>query len=90
MNDKTARIRLNGGPRDGWVYDVKLHWELTHMGRDVEWVPPSEVVLEGWPEPGRSPGSYFANGREQDGVLLYDWSPSALRGAADKLGEAMG
>ena len=75
---RTSRVQLAGGPRDGWVYDVRQHWELNSSREGVVWKPPREITITGWPEP-TTIGRYLETGLEENGNLLYEWHPAPPR-----------
>lgn len=61
-----CRVRLIGGPKDGWVYDdIPMHWELTPNRMDVTYEPPTAIRVGN--------GAYHPTHKERDGTWVYVW-----------------
>jgi hypothetical protein len=70
----TCRVKLVGGPKDGWVYDdIPTHWELTaDRMNTIDDLPPEAITA-------LPAGVYVRrHGTVEAGTYIYDWEPGGI------------
>lgn len=73
---KQVIIRCNGGPSNGYIRQIAMHFNECQDGAPGQWAPPDYIADHG--------GEYHPrNWDAEAGVWEYGWSPDKIEGVGD-------